>query len=270
MDIGTAKPSPEEMKRVPHHLVDVADPDQTWSLALFQERARQTIAGIYERGRLPLLVGGTGQYIRAVTEGWTPPEVEPDTRLRSELERLAGQHGKDWLHTRLERLDPVAAAHIDARNLRRTVRALEVVLATGRLFSGQRGQVESPYHLVTIGLMRPRPELYARIDARIDAMFRAGLLQEVQSLLERGYPPALPSMSGIGYRECCLVLKGEITEEQAKVRMRRLTRAFVRRQANWFKPLDPQIHWFAMGSGDLLERVIALIEANVRARRIDF
>jgi tRNA dimethylallyltransferase len=265
MDIGTAKPSRQEMKRVPHHLVDVADPDETWSLAIFQERARQVIAGIYERGRLPLLVGGTGQYVRAVTEGWTPPEVEPDMRLRSELERLAGQHGKDWLHARLERLDPAAAAQIDARNLRRTVRALEVILATGRLFSGQRGQAESPYQLLTIGLTRPRPELYARIDARIDAMFSAGLLQEVRALLDHGYSPALPSMSGIGYRECCLVLKGEMTEEQAKLRMQSLTRAFVRRQANWFKPSDPHIHWFEAGSADLLERVITLINTNLRA-----
>jgi tRNA dimethylallyltransferase len=132
MDIGTAKPTPEERNRVPHHLIDVADPDETWSLALFQQRAQETIAGIHARRRLPLLVGGTGQYVRAVTQGWLPPEVPPDERLRATLERLGQEKGKDWLHARLALLDPGAAALIDLRNLRRTVRALEVILTSGR------------------------------------------------------------------------------------------------------------------------------------------
>jgi tRNA dimethylallyltransferase len=270
MDIGTAKPARQELERVPHHLIDVADPDETWSLAVFQQRARQAIAGIHARGKLPLLVGGTGQYVRAVTQGWAPPEVQPNPRLRAELERRAAVHGRDWLHESLKLLDPDAAAGIDLRNLRRTVRAMEVILTTGKRFSQQRGQAQSPYQLLTIGLWRPRPALYARIDARIEAMFQAGLLEEVRALLERGYSPELPSMSGIGYRESFLVLQGEIGAEEARLRMRRATRAFVRRQANWFKPDDPAIHWFEASADHLLEKVITLVRANVRAQIIDF
>ena len=258
MDIGTAKPTPAEQARAPHHLIDVANPDETWSLAMFQQRAHEVIAEIHARGRLPLLVGGTGQYVRAVTQGWTPPEVEPDERLRLVLEKLAKESGKEWLYDRLKAVDPEAAAVIDLRNVRRTIRALEVILTTGYKFSAQRGQADSPYDLLTVGLKRPREELYARVDARIDAMFAAGLLDEVRKLLAKGYSPELPSMSGIGYRECCQVLSGQMSEEQAKVQMKRITRVFVRRQANWFKESDPNIHWFEAGDPEVLEKVITL------------
>lgn len=240
MDIGTAKPSREELARVPHYLIDIVDPDETLSLAVFQQKATDIIADIHARGKLPFLVGGTGQYIRAVTQGWTPPEVVADERLRVELEKK----DPEWLHGRLNLLDAESAARIDARNVRRTIRALEVILTTGRKFSEQRGQVESPYQLITIGLTRPRPELYDRVDQRIDTMFANGFVDEVKGLLERGYSPTLPSMSAIGYRECINVVNGLLTEEQAKTEMRRVTRIFVRRQANWFKEADPNIKWF--------------------------
>jgi tRNA dimethylallyltransferase len=262
MDIGTAKPTPAEQARVPHHLIDVATPDETWSLAMFQQAAQKIIADIHARGRLPLLVGGTGQYVRAVTQGWTPPEVKPDKRLRDEFEKLKEEKGAEWLYEKLKSIDPEAAASMDLRNVRRTIRALEVILTTGRKFSEQRGQSESPYALLTIGLKRPREELYARVDERIEAMFTAGLLDEVRALLAKGYSPELPSMSGIGYRECCQVLSGQLSEEQAKVQMKRITRVFVRRQANWFKESDPQIHWFDTGDADVLEAVISLMVQN--------
>ncbi|MDP2991457.1 MAG: tRNA dimethylallyltransferase, partial [Kiritimatiellota bacterium] len=191
--------------------------------------------------------------------GWAPPATEPDARLRTVLEELAKSRGNDWLHQRLALLDPPAAEAIDPRNLRRTVRALEVIFSTGRKFSDQRRQSESPYRLLTIGLIRPRPELYTRVDARIEAMFTAGLLDEVRSLRSRGYSPDLPTMSAIGYRECAAVLRGEISLEAAKVRMRRLTRVFVRRQANWFKAEDAEIHWFKAGEGKMEE-----IEKGIR------
>ena len=244
MDIGTAKPTREEQARVPHHLIDVANPDETWSLAQFQQEARTVIADIHARGKLPFLVGGTGQYVRAVTDGWSPPEVKADERLRKELERLAEAKGIYWLHAKLNILDPEAAEKMDARNVRRTIRALEVILTTGRKFSAQRGQADSPYHLIAIGLTRPRQELYARVDARIESMFAAGFVEEVRGLLEKGYSPELPSMTGIGYRECVGVVKGQWSEDAAKVQIRRATRVFVRRQANWFKPEDKSIHWF--------------------------
>jgi len=133
------------------------------------------------------------------------------------------------------------------------VRALEVIFSTGRRFSDQRRQSMNPYRLLTIGLIRPRPELYARVDARIEAMFAAGLMDEVRSLRSRGYSPDLPTMSAIGYRECAAVLRGEMSLEEAKVRMRRLTRVFVRRQANWFKSEDAEIKWFEVGEGKMVE-----------------
>ena len=260
MDIGTAKPTPKERARVPHHLIDVADPDEIWSLAVFQRAAIEIIADIHARGNLPFLVGGTGQYVRAVTEGWTPPEVKPDPRLRGVLGKLAEENGIYWLHEGLKLIDPIAAEKIDPRNVRRTIRALEVILTTGRLFSQQRGQSDSPYNLLTIGLKRPREELYRRVDERIEVMFAAGLLEEVKGLLEKGYSPALPTMSAIGYRECVRVVKGEWSIEQAKVEMRRATRAFVRRQANWFKPDDPNIHWFRAEQ----ENLVSVIEDFIR------
>jgi len=249
MDIGTAKPTRAEMARVPHYLIDTVNPDETLSLAVFQQQAKEIIADIHARGKLPFLVGGTGQYVRAVTEGWTPPEVTADERMRDELGRMNQERGAEWLHAKLNQLDPEAAAKIDARNVRRTIRALEVILTTGKKFSDQRGQVDSPYHLITVGLIRPREELYQRVDERIDLMFANGLVDEVKGLLAHGYAPTLPSMSAIGYRECISVAKGLLTVDQAKVEMRRLTRVFVRRQANWFKESDPNIQWFKMKDG---------------------
>jgi tRNA dimethylallyltransferase len=264
MDIGTAKPSHEELARVPHYLIDIVNPDETLSLAVFQQKAKEIIADIHTRNKLPFLVGGTGQYVRAVTQGWSPPEVVADERLRSELEKMKEERGVDWLHDRLAQLDHESAQKIDARNVRRTIRALEVILTTGRKFSDQRGQGDSPYQLITIGLTRPRAELYERVDKRIDAMFENGLIDEVKGLLDQGYSPTLPSMSAIGYRECIRVIKGELTIEQAKVEMRRVTRVFVRRQANWFKESDPNIMWFKVEDG-----VDKAIEKTIR-RSVDF
>ncbi|HRK89750.1 MAG TPA: tRNA (adenosine(37)-N6)-dimethylallyltransferase MiaA [Anaerolineales bacterium] len=260
MDIGTAKPSQAETMRVPHHLIDIVNPDETLSLAVFQEMAREVISQIHSRGKLPFLVGGTGQYVRAVTEGWTPPAVQPDARLRNVLETLQEQQGKEWLYEKLKILDPVAASAIDLRNVRRTIRALEVIFTTGKKFSEQRGQSDSPYHLVTVGLNRPRAELYQRVDERIEKMFADGLIDEVRGLLNKGYSPLLPSMSAIGYRECVSVVQGSMTMEQAKVEMKRLTRVFVRRQANWFKESDPNIRWFDPSSENILNE----IETHIR------
>jgi tRNA dimethylallyltransferase len=260
MDIGTAKPTRSERTRVPHHLVDVADPDEIWSLAIFQRAARQAIAGIHSRQHLPFLVGGTGQYIRAVLEGWQVPEGGPDLRLRAALERWAEAIGAQGLYDRLAILDPVAAGQIDFRNIRRTVRALEVILRTGKRFSAQRRRGGSSYRTLVFGLTRSRAELYERIDARIEAMFEAGLVSEVQALLDKGYSPDLPTLSAIGYREVIDHLQGEISLEEAVVRMKRNTRQFVRRQANWFKEDDPEIMWFKVGL-----QTVGEIEAVIRA-----
>lgn len=264
MDIGTAKPSADELARVPHHLIDIVDPDETLSLAVFQKMAQDVIADIHARGSLPILVGGTGQYVRAVTQGWMPPEVKPDEKLRVVLETLKDERGKEWLYAKLKILDPAAAQHIDLRNVRRTIRALEVIFSTGRRFSDQRGSGDSPYQLATIGLIRPREELYRRVDERIEKMFADGLLDEVKALLDKGYSASLPSMSAIGYRECVSVVKGGMTIEQAKAEMMRITRVFVRRQANWFKESDPQIRWFDPTSENILNDVKGFIRNSLQ------
>lgn len=259
MDLGTAKPTPAERDRVPHHLIDVAPPDEIWSLARFLRAARAAIDEIHARGTVPFLVGGTGQYIRAVVEGWRIPRQRPDPQLRVALERWAEIVGPEGLHARLAHLDPAAAARIDPRNLRRTVRALEVIFGTGRRFSKQRRKKPPPYRTLQLGLIRPREELYARIDARLDSMMSAGFLDEVAGLLAAGYDPDLPSLSAIGYGELVDHLQGEISLEEALRRIRRKTRQFVRRQANWFPQDDPEMVWFEAGPG-----VVDAMETAVR------
>ena len=254
MDIGTAKPSVNEMRNVPHHLIDVADPDQTWSLAVYQQKAYQAIDAIHQRGRLPFLVGGTGQYIRSIIEGWHIPHLGPDYGLREALTQWAGMIGSQGLYERLERLDPDAARNIDYRNIRRTVRALEVIFKTGHRFSELRRRQACRYEPLVIGINRPRDILYDRIDQRIDEMLSQGLVEEVQGLLEAGYSPDLPTMSAIGYGEIIKYLQGEISLDDAVALIQRNTRVFVRRQANWFKPEDPLIKWF-MASDDIVDDV---------------
>jgi tRNA dimethylallyltransferase len=243
MDIGTAKPSQDQRQRVAHHLIDVAEPDQVWSLAQFQSAAQAAINGIHSRARLPFLVGGTGQYIRAITEAWQIPKISPDPQLRTALENWSTEIGPEGLHKRLAVLDPAAASNIDYRNLRRTTRALEVIFRSGRLFSSLRSRNRSPYRVFRLGLTMSREQLYARIDDRIDAMLADGLLSEVKSLLDQGYASDLPAFSAIGYREIIDHLLGVITLGEAVTLMKRHTRQFVRRQANWFKQDDPHIHW---------------------------
>lgn len=259
MDIGTAKPNSEQRSRVAHHLIDVADPDQTWSLAVFQKAAQRAIQVIHARGHLPFLVGGTGQYIEAITSAWQVPRVEPDPDLRRVLETWSKEIGAAGLHIRLRSLDPEAAEQIDPRNLRRTIRALEVILRSGRRFSDQRKPGQPAYRVLQIGLTLPRPQLYARIDTRIEAMINAGLLEEVRSLLEKGYSPDLPAFSAIGYREMIACLRGEIDLTEAVAIMKRRSRQFVRRQANWFKARDKDITWFLVE-----DKVVNEIEAFIR------
>lgn len=247
MDIGTAKPTPQERARVPHHLIDIADPDETIGLAQFLQLAHAAIADIHRRGRLPFVVGGTGQYVRALLEGWTPPAVPPDPALRAQLEEEARREGPQALYARLAALDPEAAAKIDPRNVRRVIRALEVCLRTGRPFSAQRTLQPPPYRVLQIGLTMDRKALYARADARVDAMMRAGLAEEVRRLLEAGYTWDLPAMSGLGYIQFRPYFEGRATLEEVTAQIKRDTRRLIRHQYAWFRLSDPRIHWFDVG-----------------------
>ena len=259
MDIGTAKPTAKERLRVPHHLIDVADPDEIWSLALFQLEANNAISTIVAHHHLPIMVGGTGQFLRAVIEGWKIPSAAPDPRLRIILTDWAETIGPVALHSKLAVLDPVAANSIDPTNVRRTVRALEVILSNGRRFSDQRQHGHTLYNPLLLGLTRPRAELYHRIDDRISVMIASGFAEEVKRLLDLGYSPDLPTLSAIGYGEMVAYIQGKTTLDEAILLIKRKTRVFVRRQANWFKENDPKIHWFQVND-DTFEELVKLVE----------
>jgi len=242
MDIGTAKPAPLERQRVPHHMLDVVDPDEAYSLVVYQEQALAAIAHIHSRGRLPLLVGGAGLYVSAVCDGLAIPEVPRDPVVRQSLEDRARAEGFAALQTELERVDPVSAARIDPKNIRRVIRALEVSYATGRPFSAWQTPVAPPVESVLIGLRLERHALYERIDRRIDAWMSGGFVDEVRGLLQRGYSPKLPSMSGIGYREIAQFVLGELGFEVAVAQFKHATHRYAKRQMTWFHR-DPRIHW---------------------------
>jgi tRNA dimethylallyltransferase len=244
MDIGTAKATLVERAALPHHLIDIVDPDGELTLAHYQRMAADTIAAIADRGALPMLVGGTGLYVRAVTEGWTVPEVPPDPALRAELERQAAEQGHAALHARLAVVDPAAAQRIDARNIRRVIRALEVYKALGKPISALQNKANPGYRLCTIGLTLPRPALYERIDARVDRMMADGLVDEVRGLVARGYGYALPAMSALGYQQIGQYLRGEVALDKAVALIKHHTRRFVRQQYNWFRLSDPALRWF--------------------------
>ena len=249
LDIGTAKATPEEQAIVPHHLLDVVAPHEVLTLAQFQTRAYAAIEAIHQRKRLPILVGGTGQWVQAVVEGWGIPRVPPDPALRAALEAEAQTIGPEAFHARLAAVDPQAAQKLDPRNVRRVIRALEVYHKTGVPISQHQRKTTPPYHTLQIGLTVPREALYQRIDQRVDQMMEMGLLDEVKRLVEAGYGWDLPAMSGLGYRQIGQYLRGEVSLEEAVALIKKETRRFVRQQYNWFRLDDPQIKWFDVSEG---------------------
>lgn len=241
MDIGTAKPTPAERTAAPHHLIDVVEPDEEFSLALYQRLAMEAIEDITARGKMPILVGGTGQYLAAVLEGWNIPQVPPQLALRQELEEEAQRDGEEILHARLAQIDPQAAQTIPATNVRRVIRALEVYEVTGTPISELQTSTPPPYDITTYWIQRPTDILYQRIDDRVDAMMRAGLLDEVQALVERGYSWELPALSSLGYLQFRPYFAGEATETACIERLKYDTHRFARRQKAWFRRL-PGLH----------------------------
>ena len=263
LDIGTAKPTPDERALAPHHLLDVVDPDEPFSLAEYLELATAALEDIWARGRQPLLVGGSGQYVWALLEGWTVPRLPPQRELRRSLEERAEREGAEALHRELAHVDPQAAAGIDPRNVRRVIRALEVYQTTGRPISFWQEKAPPSWDTLVLGLACPRDELYRRIDARVDGMMQAGLVDEVQGLLTMGYSRELPSRSGIGYREVCQYLAGELDLSAAADRIKTATHRLARQQATWFRRDDSRIRWLDVSLGEPFPEALRLVESDL-------
>ena len=257
MSVGAAKPSPADLAAVPHHLIDVAAPDDPYSLARFLDDARAAISAVAERDAVPVVVGGTGQYVWGLAEGWDAPAVPPNAALRAELQAEAERIGALALHDLLRATDPDAADAIDPRNIRRMIRAIEVCRATGEPFSRQRRRAAPGFAPVILGLAPERGALRERADARADAMLRGGWIEEVRELLRQGYGPDLPAFSAVGYREVAAHVRGELTLEETAERVKIATHRLIRRQRTWFKPTDSRIQWSADGAA-FVERALPL------------
>jgi tRNA dimethylallyltransferase len=260
LDIGTAKVTPAERARVPHHLIDAVSPDDPMTLGCYLDLATEALDGVWSRNRLPVLAGGSGQYVLAVLEGWQPPRVPPDAALRAELDALDASE----LHARLVAIDPDAAARLDPNNPRRLVRALEVVIRTGKTLAACQARSPIDANVLVLGLRLPREELHARLDARTDAMFAAGFVDEVRRLRDEGYGDAFAVRSGVGYKEVSAHLDGDYGLDEAVRRMKNANHRLVRRQNAWFKDTDARIHWLDAGS-DAPERCVEAVRAWLQA-----
>ncbi len=243
MDIGSAKPTPEERSLAPHHLLDVRRPDETFSLGIFLQMAKDAIQEARGRGRVPLLVGGSGQYVWALLEGWRLPKAAPNPTLRADLELQASRRGLWPLYQLLQAVAPQAAGKTDPKNPRRVIRALEVHFAGGTNPPLKTAADAAPGPSLVLGLTLDRPELYRRIDARVDRMMAQGFVEETRRLLDAGYPPDLPSMSAVGYRELATHIRGDIPLDEAVRAIKYATHRIARKQYAWFRPKDPRIHW---------------------------
>jgi len=260
MDIGTAKPTPALQARVRHHLIDIARPDEVVTVATYRRLALAAMGEILTRGRVALLVGGTGLYIRAITDGLTIPEVAPDWSLRERLERLE-RDAPGTLHARLQAVDPTSASRIHPRNVRRLIRALEVYEHTGRPISELQRTANLARPVVLVGLTMDRTELNRRIETRVDVQIAAGLVEEVRRLLDAGYAHDLPAMQGLGYKEIIAYIDGRISLEEATRILKRNTRRFAKRQLTWFRQ-DSRIRWISvekMSSEEVAEQIQSML-----------
>lgn len=255
MDIGTAKISPVEMKNIPHYLIDIYEPDKYFSVAEFQELATKKISDINSMGKLPIIAGGTGLYIKSVTHKYDLPDAGVDEEYRLKLNSLAEKEGNEYLHNKLQDVDPKTAERLHKNDVKRIVRALEVYHLTGKTLSEllESQKLESPYELLIIGLTMDRQKLYNRINHRVDKMLQEGLIDEVRRLMEKGYDESYYSMQGIGYKEIIQYLKGEISLEGAIDSIKQGTRRFAKRQLSWFRQI-PEIHWFDLTDEDDIAR----------------
>ena len=262
MDIGTAKPDAEERAGVRHWLIDVVEPNEPFSLGRYLDLAHEALDDCWSRGVLPILAGGTGQYVWALLEGWQVPRVPPDPKLRAELKRRAEREGPEVLLEELRRVDPVSAGRVDPRNLRRVVRALEVHCRTGQPISAAQTRQPIDCAWTAIAPKIPRDELYRRIDARVDRMIAAGLVGEVRGLIEAGCDCGQPAMSAIGYRQICQQLAGELSPDEAIARIKTGSHRLARKQHGWFRADDSRIAWLDAES-DPLASALRVVESKL-------
>lgn len=253
MNIGTAKPTPEEMKGVPHHMIDIAEPDENFSVARYANMVQALIPSIIERGNLPVMAGGTGLYIRAVTEGYHCNSVGADDLFRNQMTELCRERGNIFLHRQLMNIDTVTASRLHPNDTKRIIRALEVYQKTGIPLSKQSQADNSPgnqYKNLFIGLTMERKLLYRRIEDRVDAMLAQGLVEEVDGLIKRGFSPGCTAMQGLGYKEIYLYLQGSISLDEAGDLIKMRTRRYAKRQLTWYNR-DRRINWFDVGNREI-------------------
>jgi tRNA dimethylallyltransferase len=258
MDIGTAKPTPAEMARIAHYMIDIVDPDDDYDAVQFSKQARDRIAEIVDRGRIPFIVGGTGLYIKALLHGlFQSKPVDP--QIRNRLKQEAEENGSRVLHERLQKIDPATADRLHPNDAYRILRALETIESTGKSISElhqEHGFEDEPYAALKIGLQMDRRKLYPRIDKRVDLMIEAGFVEEVTKLLDMGYPAELKSMQSIGYRHMVEFLEKQLSWDECVRTLKRDTRRFAKRQLTWFGA-DQQIRWFRP---DRLNEIVRLVQ----------
>lgn len=269
MDIGTAKPTKEERQRVPHHMIDIVRPDEEYSVALYQKHAKDAIAGIHNKGKLPILTGGTGLYINSILYPMNFSTAVEDTEYRNSLQKVAEDRGNEYVHSLLAETDPATAERLHPNDIRRVIRALEVYHLTGKTMSEYQqvfDETDIPYDIILIGLNMDREKLYNRINKRVDIMIDMGLVDEVKGLLDSGYSKDLVSMQGLGYKELVNYIEGAMTLDEAKELLKMATRRYAKRQLTWFRR-DSKITWLDVDdydSRDHLSKWISLhIEKNL-------
>ncbi|GLX68143.1 tRNA (adenosine(37)-N6)-dimethylallyltransferase MiaA [Paenibacillus glycanilyticus] len=262
MDIGTAKLPLAERQGIVHHLIDICQPEEAYSVADFQQHCKTEIADIAARGKLPFIVGGTGLYIESVCYSFEFAENGSDQAFRDEQQQFADEHGAEALHAKLALVDPRSADRLHPNDVRRIIRALEIYHLSGEMMSAQleRQKKESPYELCLLGLTMDRGVLYSRIEQRIDIMLEDGLVEEVKGLLARGIPADAVAMQGLGYKEIMMYLRGECTLEAAVTLLKRDTRHYAKRQLSWFRRMK-DIEWIDMGENfhNNLQRIHGII-----------
>lgn len=266
MDIGTAKITKEDMKEIPHHMLDIVEPDYDFSVAEYQEYVDKLIPEIINRGAIPILVGGTGLYIKAIVEGFLFPEMPNDLKLREKLEKEAKEHGNEYIHQQLEKIDPQMAKKLHPNDLRRVIRGIEVYQQSGKTITYfRKKQEEKPerYHSLKIGLTRDREELYQRINQRVDIMMKEGLIEEVKELINSGYNIGETALQGLGYKEIISYLNGDYSIDEAARIIKRDTRHFAKKQLTWFRR-DDKINWFnlsQLNKKEVYDNIIQLINS---------